>query len=170
MLGRTTFRALALAGAAGICGILLGPVVASASQPGEDIVVSPGSAMQHWHSEASDHLDRALRRASPTRTENKNAIVQIAFTRDANGRATDLEFVNREGGWFERSTAKRAVRSLDNLDEVPVTQSGEVYFLANIIFANDQRSHDQLKDRLAQMETARLAENSPRSKYIALGY
>ena len=162
-------NALALC-AASACALLALPVAVSAADQDDDIIVSPDSALHKWQAQTKARLDRALRRAVPTRTTPDDAIVQISFTRGDDGRPENVRFFNDEGGWLERAIAKRAVQSLDNLGEVPVTPRGDVHFLANIIFANDARSHERMARKLMQMEQVRLASAGPASTYVALGY
>lgn len=150
--------------------LLLMPAMASASDQGDDIVVSSGSAMEQWQRQTTAQLDRRLSHGAPLRTDTRNTIVQITFTRGDDGKPDNVQFYNREGSWQERSIAKRAVKSLDNLDLVPIATSEEPNFLASIIFANDERSLDMLRERLDKMESARLASAGPQAKYLALGY
>ena len=163
--GLTTFAV----SAAGACMAALLPVTALAEGEGEDIVVSSGSAMQQWQQRTTAELNRALMREPPGAT-TENAIVQITFTLGEDGKATDQQFYNRDGSFLERSMAKRAIKSLDNLAEVPVADRSQTRFLASIIFANDPRSHSKLQARLRKMEQARLASRDGRHQYLALGY
>jgi hypothetical protein len=158
--------------AAGVCALLALPVeaMASGSTGNDDIVVKSASAMQQWQKQTTVKLNRALQRAEPMRTNPEPAIVQISFKRGTDGRPEDIRFYNDEGGWLERMIAKRAVKSLDNLDQVPAVSAGEVHFLANIIFADDERDHDRLRKRLETMERARLASADPGRTLLALGY
>jgi hypothetical protein len=146
------------------------PVTAYASGGDDDIVVHSASAMEQWQKQTALRLDRALQRDVGGRTDTGDSIVQIAFTLGPDGKAQGLRFHNGEGTWIEREMAKRAVRSLDNLDEVPVVNRGDVKFLANFIFSTDPRSHAKLAQRLRTMEQARLASRDGTSRYLALGY
>ncbi|MCL9983422.1 MAG: hypothetical protein NBV60_09725 [Erythrobacter sp.] len=145
------------------------PVTALAEGEGEDIVVSSGSAMQQWQQRTTAELNRALMREPPGAT-TENAIIQITFTLGEDGKAANPQFFNRDGSFLERSMAKRAIMSLDNLAEVPVADREDARFLASIIFANDPRSYTKLQARLRKMEQARIASRDDRRQYLALGY
>jgi hypothetical protein len=170
--GMTTTLKLAVlaASAIGASLLLAVPVTASDAGGGDDIVVVSAGAMQKWQQETSARLDQALRVAAPRDAATGNSIVQISFTRGPDGKPQNPQFYNREGNWTERWIARRAVQSLDNLDEVPVIETGEVRFLANVIFADDYHNLEKLRDRLEVMERERLAAGDARSKYLALGY
>lgn len=159
-----SLRAIALAM------LLALPTAASASSDSDDIVVRSQSPMDEWTSQTSAELNRALSRGINARGQPDNAIVQVTFTLDDNGKAENLEFLSREGNLFNRDMARRAIRRLKNLDQVPVEDVQSAQFLANIIFANNERVHTDLSSRLEKMETARLASKERAATYIALGY
>lgn len=168
MLTRTEFTTI-IAGAVGACVVSLLPVTAAAAKQGDDIVVSSSTAMRQWQKQTTAELDRALM-IEPMGATTENAIVQIAFTLDEDGKADNLQFYNRDGTNLERGVAKRAIQSLDHLGDVPVDHPREARFLASIIFANDAASYRKLRTRLAKMEEARMASADGRRQYLALGY
>lgn len=168
MFSRTEFTVFAVS-AVGACLVSLLPVTASAANEGDDIVVSSGSALEKWQQRTTAELNSALMR-EPMGATTENAIVQITFTLGEDGKATDQQFYNRDGSFLERSMAKRAIKSLDNLADVPVADRSQTRFLASIIFANDPRSYSKLQARLRKMEQARLASRDGRHQYLALGY
>lgn len=168
MISRTELSAFVV-GTIGACMITVMPVTVAAENGDDDIVVSSGSATQKWQQRTTAQLNRALVR-EPMGATTENAIVQITFTLGEDGKAANPQFYNREGSSLERSMAKRAIMSLDTLADVPVADPSEVRFLANIIFANDARSHAKLQARLRKMEQKRLASRDGRQQYLALGY
>lgn len=163
--GLTTFAM----SAAGACMAALLPVTASAEGPGEDIVVNSVSAMQQWQQRTTAELNQALMR-EPLGATTENAIIQITFTLGEDGKATEPRFYNRDGSSLERSMAKRAIMSLENLADVPLVDRENARFLASIIFANDPRNYTKLQARLRKMEQARIASRDGRRQYLALGY
>jgi hypothetical protein len=168
MTTRVIFTSFARS-AFGAAALFVLPVAAFAGGDSDDIVVRSATAMQQWQDKTTSELDRALMREPPGAT-TENAIVQIAFTLGADGKAENLQFYNRDGSSLERMMAKRAINSLDSLADVPVTKPEEAQFLASIIFANDARNYARLQRRLEKMETARLASEGSRPRYLALGY
>ena len=159
-----SLRAIALAM------LLALPTAASASSDSDDIVVRSQSPMDEWTSQTTAELNRALSTGLNSRGQPNNAIVQVTFTLDENGQADDLEFLKGKGNRHSRDMARRAIRRLKNLDQVPVANAEDAQFLANIIFANNERVHTELASELEEMETARLASTERAATYIALGY
>lgn len=162
-INRLTVRALGAA--------LLLAVPASVAADHSDIVVQPSPALQDWQQDTSKQLNRALDRGgsqyTPFRSAN-NSIVQIGFTLGEDGRPDDVQVYDGDGNWAAKRAARRAVKSLAGLDQVPVANPQNVQFLANIIFADNERIHDRLEKRLQQMEAARLASSGPERTYVAL--
>lgn len=146
------------------------PTAASAASDNNDIVVRSQSPMEEWTSQTSAELNRALSQRLNAREEPNNAIVQVTFTVDGDGRAGELEFLKGNGNRQARDITRRAIRRLKNLDQVPVANVEDAHFLANIIFASNERVHTELASRLEKMETARLASRQREATYIALGY
>jgi hypothetical protein len=158
-----------IAGAVGACMICLLPVTAAAAKQGDDIVVSSSNAMRQWQKQTTAELDRALM-IEPMGATTENAIVQISFTLDEDGKAENLQFYNQDGTNLERGVAKRAIERLAHLGDVPVDHPRDARFLASIIFANDALSYSKLRGRLGKMEEARLASADGGRQYLALGY
>lgn len=159
-----SLRAIALAM------LLALPAAASAGSDKNDIVVRSQSPLEEWTSQTTAELNRALSQGLNARQEPNNAIVQVTFTLDENGRAEELEFLKGDGNRQARDITRRAIRRLKNLDRVPVANVEDATFLANIIFASNERVHTELASRLEKMETARLASKQRDATYIALGY
>lgn len=150
--------------------LLAVPVGTLASDKSDDIVVSPSAAMQQWQAETTQDLNQALRGGGVRyRGEPNNAIVQITFDLGEDGKAENVQLHNGEGNYFARKIAIRAVKRLDGLDKVPVSDPQDAQFLANIIFANSKDQMARLEERLEDMERARLASAGEDRTYIALG-
>ncbi len=142
------------------------PGVVSADH--SDIVVQPSPALEQWQQETSTDLNRALKRRAPFEQRINNAIVQVAFSAGEDGRPDTIEVLDGNGNWAAKRAAKRAVSTLDDLDDVPVANAQNVQFLANIIFADNERTRDRLEQRLIELEVDRLASAGPERTYIAL--
>lgn len=168
MTNRLTFSVLARS-ALSAAALFALPVSALAGGQSDDIVVRSGTAMEQWQQKTTIELNRALMQEPPGAT-TENAIVQITFTLGEDGKADNLQFYRRDGSILERMMAKRAIRSLDSLTEVPVAKPDEARFLASIIFANDARNYARLQRQLAKLETVLRASEDPQNRYFALGY
>ncbi len=145
--------------------------VPAAVSADHDIVVQPSPELTQWQQETSTDLSRALERSSAVQFGQQrinNSIVQVAFRIGEDGRPDSIQVLDGNGNFGAKRVAKRAVRSLDNLDAVPVANAQNVQFLANIIFADNERIHDRLEQRLQEMEATRLASAGPERTYIAL--
>ncbi|MGB3469198.1 MAG: hypothetical protein WBA51_00065 [Erythrobacter sp.] len=126
--------------------------------------------MKDWQAETTKDLNRALARAPlPRKIVPNNAIVQVAFTLGADGKADNIEVVNGNGNWAARKTAVHAVRRLDNLASVPVANPKSTKFLANVIFASTPRIHDELAAKLWKSEARRIAASTEDDNTIVLG-
>lgn len=136
----------------------------------EQIVVAPSEAMAEWSADVTRSLNHrlqhteALRRGTPV-----SSIVQLRFTLDENGRATDFTTHRSSGHRVTDRIAMRAVRGLDNLDQVPVSDTDGRVFQANIIFASDVFEHAKLASKLEQIERTRLARGGAEADVITLG-
>lgn len=145
-------------------------VPASAGESTEDIVVRSQIEMERWQEDTTRSLNRALVRNPLERSASPSSgIVQVRFTMDENGRADDITLHSSSADWVAERIALSAVRRLGNLDEVPVSNAGDVQFLANIIFASDRNEQTELAKKLARSERARLASGTAESDYVALG-
>ncbi|QFT76633.1 hypothetical protein [Erythrobacter sp. THAF29] len=145
------------------------PVGSLASEDSDDIIVSPSAAMEQWQQDTTRDLNRALSTGGVRyRGEPDNAIVQVAFSLSEDGKADDVRLYNDEGNWVAQRTALRAVKRLKDLGEVPVENPQGAQFLANIIFADNERAHERLEARLAQWERARIGSSGKERTFIAL--
>jgi hypothetical protein len=61
------------------------------------------------------------------------------------------------------------VRSLRTLDDVPASLADDQVYQANIVFADNRRSKDELFQQLAEEEAARLASSPAERRILALG-
>jgi hypothetical protein len=143
---------------------------AAAGDADDPIVVSSVKQMQEWQKDTTRELDHALARAPLGRTFlPNNAVVEVAFTLGADGRAANIEVLDGKGNQAARWAAKYAVRSLDGLDEVPVTNRKNARFLASIIFADDKADHRRLVAQRDARRAAYLASTDPEGRTILLG-
>ena len=145
------------------------PVGLLASEDSDDIIVRSQSAMEKWQAETTRDLNRYLR-ARPTTSFSQpgNAIVQVSFSIGDDGAADDIALYKSSGNPAANGMAKRAIGRLTNLHTVPVGNPKEARFLANIVFADSERSYDRLVDKLEKSERQRLASKGPARTYIAL--
>jgi TonB family protein len=134
------------------------------------ILVESAAAMDEWRTDVSRSLDRRLRnidQLDPARP--RSGIVQLRFTLDEDGRAENLEVVRSSTNYRAEKIATRAVRGLTKLDQAPVADVGSRTFQANVIFARTFEELDELKAKLAKLETARLALADEEEDVILLG-
>lgn len=143
----------------------------AAGEKSQDLVVRPATAaMDAWQTETTRDLNRALMSKTHSgKLPVRNGIVQVSFTLGEDGRAENIKLYNSTSNFWGERLAKRAVRKLDNLDEVPIQHDGEVKFLANLVFANSVQMQKTLLAKLERAETTRLASAAPSSQYIVLG-
>lgn len=136
----------------------------------EPILVQPTAAMEDWTETTERALDKRLidavwlSRINPT-----SGIVQLRFSLNDDGRANDIEVYRSSGQRRTDRVAMRAVRSLANLDEVPVDNPRAQTFQANIIFANTLQEHQALTEELAKVEAKRLARGESERSVVSLG-
>ena len=152
--------------------LLAVPVGTLASDESDDIIVQPTAAMAQWQADTTRDLNRALAAGGVRyRGSPNDSIVQITFTLGEDGKADNVELYkdyNDSANWLARKMAVRAVKRLDGLDQVPVSNPQDARFLANIIFASNERVHEKLEERLEQSERARLASAGKGRTYLAL--
>ncbi len=145
-------------------------VPASAGDKSEDIVVTSPAKMAEWQSATTKDINRSLKNAPiPTHARPNSSVVQITFTLGENGKPDNIEVLNGNGNWAARKTAAYAVRRLDGLDQVPVTNAQNAQFLANIFFASTPEDYKALKMALKKSEAKRLAAADGEDEYILLG-
>ncbi|MEM8724571.1 MAG: hypothetical protein AAGE86_03525 [Pseudomonadota bacterium] len=142
----------------------------AAGEKSDGIVVTSQVAMEEWQAATTADINRSLTRAPiPNNRRPNNSIVQIAFTLGDDGKAENIEVLSGNGNWAARKSATYAIRRLNNLDQVPVTNARNAEFLANIIFASSPEKHKALKAKLKKSEAARLAAADGNNEYILLG-
>lgn len=164
-----TFAKLACSSAAALALALPFATSAVAGEKSDDIVVS-SAAMKEWQAETTKDLNRALGRVSvPVSTRPNSAIVQVAFTLGADGKAENVELLDGQGNWAARRIAVNAVKRLNDLDTVPVRNPEDAQFLANIIFASTHERHKELAAKLWKSERARIAAAGGNDTTILLG-
>ncbi|MEM8726609.1 MAG: hypothetical protein AAGE86_13920, partial [Pseudomonadota bacterium] len=85
------------------------------------VVVQPQAAMEEWKKDTTRDLNHALSyQPSSGRLRVDNGIVQVSFTLGADGRADNIKLYNSSSNLIGERLAKRAVRKLDTLADVPV--------------------------------------------------
>lgn len=145
------------------------PVPSHAQDVQDTIEVRASSPMQQWQARTTDALNRNLSRAPALQRGFANeAIVQVAFTVDEKGRASDLRVLPGDGNFTARRAASFAVRRLQTLASMPAQSEGR-NVLANIIFYDNERSLRALEDRLFAAERERVASNGRFSDHVAIG-
>lgn len=142
---------------------------AFAGEP-SDIVVRSDAAMIEWQEDTTASLNRALAR-DPTarRARPSQSHVEVAFTLGADGRADNVRVTGGNGNWAAKRSAKYAVRTLDKLDQVPVTNRQSARFLASIVFADDEQGYREQSALAAKSREARFASVAPEDRPILLG-
>lgn len=136
----------------------------------ETIVVESTAAMESWSDAVTRSLDQRLARAEQAlRVNPKAGIVQLRFTLDDQGNAQGLTVHKSSGHNRTDLVAKRAVRSLSNLGDVPVRNPQAQKFQANIIFAEGKQEYWQLAKQLKKSEAKRLASGGAESAVLAFG-
>lgn len=132
------------------------------------IVVTSPEEMRTWQKSTTNRLNRALARVPQIRNGSiPSGIVQISFTLDEDGRPTDLEVINSTTSPLARGSARQALRRIGDLSNVPVAAPREAQFLANIVFAKDQKDRRELLEGLERSEQDRIAAGD--LNYIVLG-
>lgn len=155
--------ALALASAASVV-MLAQPVLS------QTIVVTPEVSHQEFVERVSRDLDRQLLAASRYRNApSGEAISIVRFTRDNDGRASNVKLyrASRKHG-FDR-IAMRAVSRLRSLDNLPDGVGPDQLYQANIIFADTAWEAYDLRQQLAAEEAARIASSPSEKKVFAFG-
>ena len=142
---------------------------ALAGETRQDIVVTSPADMKAWQSDTTRTLNRLLEREPRMRNTNPSpGIVQLTFDMGANGKPANIELRSKTTNWVSVQAARSAVRRLD-LSAVPVTNSDNARFIANVVFANGTREHADLMAQLKESERARLASGEAEGEYIVLG-
>ncbi len=161
-----TTRILSFSSAAALGLLALAPAQAE-SNP---IVVESQEAMAEWQADVNRSLNNRLYAATSSyRSQPESGIVQVRFTVDAEGNAQNIELIKGTGDRSTDRVAERAVSRVSYLDEAPVRDIQSRTFQANIIFARNHEEHDELKAKLAKLETARLALADEEEDVILLG-
>lgn len=135
----------------------------------DTIVVESAGALESWSEAVSRSLDKRLVRAEKSlRANPKSGIVQLRFTLNEDGRAHDFKVYRSSGNIRTDLIAKRAVRSLSNLGDVPVRNPQAEQFQANIIFAEGVQEHKKLAKLLRKTEAKRLARGGVESTILTI--
>ena len=143
---------------------------AYAGENSDTILVTSPEKMAAWKAEANDVLDRALQREPRRRNLLPGSgLVQLTFEMGDNGKPANIDLLSNSGNGASARTARLAVRWLRDLSDLPVANPQDAKFLANIIFADDQREYRELAAELNRSEAARIAAGGETSQYIALG-
>lgn len=166
-MNRFTQIAIAPALAAAAVAALASPALAG--EPNEDIVVTSHADMKAWQSDTTRTLNHLLEREPRMRNTNPSpGIVQLTFDMGDNGKPTNIALHSKTTNSVSVQAARSAVRRLD-LSDVPVTNSDNARFIANIVFSNGKRQHADLMAQLEESERARIASGTAESEYIVLG-
>lgn len=169
MFTRSKFTAAPLVIAAAALALPLA-APASAGDKGAPIVVTQQQKMQQWQDDTTADLNRSLAREPISRkVRPNNAVVEVAFTLGADGKAENIRVLDGKGNWAARRVAKYAVRSLSTLGDVPVANPEGTRFLASIIFADNIETHDRLAKAAAKARAYRFAAVKEEDRPILLG-
>ena len=142
--------------------------IAHADEAAGDIIVTSQAEMAAWQKGAMVSLNRSLAHSSDVRSAAiSDGIVQIAFEMGADGEPTNLEVVSSDANWVAERVAKRAVRRLGDISDVPVANAKDARFLANIVFADNVKEHAELMSEVKKSMGKALA--SGESGYIVIG-
>ena len=142
--------------------------VAHADEATGDIVVTSQAEMAAWQKDATVSLNRSLASATDAPSALiSDGIVQITFEMGADGEPTNLEVITSDASWVAERAAKRAVRRLGDISDIPVANAKDARFLANIVFADDIKQHDALVSELKKSMSNGLA--SGENGYIVIG-
>ena len=142
--------------------------IAHADEAAGDIIVTSQAEMAAWQKGATVSLNRSLAHSSDVRSAAiSDGIVQIAFEMGADGEPTNLEVIASDANWVAERVAKRAVRRLGDISDVPVANAKDARFLANIVFADDAEEHAELMSEVKKSMAKTLA--SGESGYIVIG-
>lgn len=136
----------------------------------QNIVVTPDVQHQEFVEKVSRDLDRQLRVAARSEdAPNGEGISIVRFTRASDGDAENVKLYRASGKRGFDRIAMRAVTRLRSLDSTPAGIEQDQVYQANIIFAEDIRDVDQLKQQLAAEESARMASSLSERKVFAFG-
>ncbi|MEM7779490.1 MAG: hypothetical protein AAF697_03750 [Pseudomonadota bacterium] len=140
LIQKTAFApAIALAAMVPLAG------AAQAGEADEQIVVTSQAAMEQWQANATRTLNSSLARPANARSASTGAgIVQVRFDMGVDGRPANIEIAHSSANRVAEHNARRAVRRLGDISDVPVTNADNAQFLANIIFAKTPEQRDEL--------------------------
>lgn len=134
------------------------------------IVVTPTAQVDQMVERVSRDLDRQLDRSADFRgVTTGNGIIIVRFERDAAGSPQNIRYYRKSGDSRLDRVAVHAVRSLRTLDDVPASLADDQVYQANIVFADNRRSKDELFQQLAEEEAARIASSPAERRILALG-
>lgn len=136
----------------------------------QNIIVQPGPERAAFVAKVSQDLDRQLENVVTFRhMDQGEGIAIVRFESDAAGEPTNLQVYRKSGSYARDRQAVRAVKGLSGLSAIPGGLARNQVFQANIIFADDRRSHGQLADTLAKEEAKRLARGDDERHVLAFG-
>lgn len=134
------------------------------------IVVKPSVPVEQAVKKVSRDLDRQLDRiADRANVHTGNGIAIVRFERDEEGDPTNARIYRASGDKRIDRVSVRAVSGLRSLDDFPNSLNEDQVFQANIIFADNRRSMEELTEELAALEEERLARGPEEREVIALG-
>lgn len=145
------------------------PIAAQQANTSEPIVVSSTQAERSWLEAASHELEEQLARIETRRLNARqgSGIVQILFNHNAEGKPENLTVYSHSGNPRISRKAMQAITRMEITQPLPQAFEGE-QFLANFVFALNDRQARTLHERLDVMEQARLASIGRESTFLAL--
>ncbi|QZD93935.1 energy transducer TonB [Qipengyuania gelatinilytica] len=134
------------------------------------IVVTPSVPVEQAVKKVSRDFDRQINRiADRSNVHTGNGIAIVRFERDEEGDPANARIYRASGDKRIDRVSVRAVSGLRSLDTFPTALGEDQVFQANIIFADNRRSMEELTQELAALEEARLARGPEEREVIALG-
>lgn len=136
----------------------------------QNIVVTPDVQHQEFVEKVSRDLDRQLRVAARLENApNGEGISIVRFSRASDGVADNVKLYRASGKRGFDRIAMKAVSRLRSLDRAPDGVGQNQVYQANIIFAEDGRGADELRQQLAAEEAARIASGPSEGTVLAFG-
>ena len=165
-MNRFTKTALIPALALGMAAPFAAPAMAGKSEG--PIVVRSQEALADWQADTTAEINRNLEHSPFIRTVQPNtSVVEASFTLGADGRATDIEITTDRGNQAARKAAHFAIRNLDNLSEIPVSNPESVRFVAQIVFAETEADKEAMLKELKS--GSRVAQGEDGKTVVMLG-
>ncbi|MXO75657.1 TonB family protein [Altererythrobacter aerius] len=151
--------------------LLAMPATTGAQNVARDgLVVSGQPTAKAWVDTMTTKLDRELdheeRRARPG--QDQQGIVQLRFTRSADGRPSDVQVIRASSPGALQTSARRAVSRLRGIPEIPQGYAGTQNVHVNIVVAGSEGHMRKLTRQLRQWEAERMARAPGERRVLAL--